>query len=77
MMSATKDSVSNIDESPLRDSASLANGNEVEHYEIALYGSLVAFARHLTLQDAVAILEQTLKEEKVADVSSPKSPKAS
>jgi ferritin-like metal-binding protein YciE len=40
----------------------------VEHYEIALYGSLVSFARNLSLQDAVSTtLEQTLKEEKAAD----------
>ena len=50
MASAAKDSVSNIDNSPLRDAALIANGNQVEHYEIALYGTLAAFARHLGLQ---------------------------
>ena len=39
----------------------------MEHYEIALYGSLVAFARHLGLQEAVGPLEQTLLQEKAAD----------
>jgi ferritin-like metal-binding protein YciE len=53
MMSAAKDSASNIEESSLRDAALIANGNLVEHYEIALYGSLVAFARSLGLQGAV------------------------
>ena len=67
MMSAAKDSVSNIDESPLRDAALIINGNAVEHYEIAMYGSLAALAKHLGLHDAVAPLEQTLKEEKAAD----------
>lgn len=67
MMSAAKDSVSNIDDSPLRDSAMVVNGNAVEHYEIAMYGSLAAFAKHLGLRDAVGPLEQTLKEEKAAD----------
>ena len=67
MMSAAKDSISNIDDSPLRDCALIVNGNTVEHYEIAMYGSLAAFARRLGLQDAVAPLEQTLKEEKAAD----------
>jgi ferritin-like metal-binding protein YciE len=65
MMSAAKDSVSNIDPSPLRDAALITNGNEVEHYEIALYGSLKA--RHLGLPDAVGLLDQTLNEEKQAD----------
>ena len=67
MMSAAKDSVSNIDDSPLRDSALIINGNTVEHYEIAMYGSLAALAKHLGLRDAVSPLEQTLKEEKAAD----------
>jgi ferritin-like metal-binding protein YciE len=67
MMSAAKDSVSNIDPSPLRDAALIVNGNLVEHYEIATYGSLLAFARNLGLQNAVPLLEQTLAEEKQAD----------
>jgi ferritin-like metal-binding protein YciE len=67
ILSAAKDSVSNIDDSPLRDSALIANGNLVEHYEMATYGTLAAFARHLGLQHAVAPLEETLKEEKAAD----------
>src|SRR5579872_6721407 len=45
MMSAAKDSISNIDSSPLRDCALIVNGNQVEHYEIALYGSMAAFAK--------------------------------
>ena len=67
LMSAAKDSASNIDDSPLRDAALIINGNQVEHYEIALYGSLAAFARNLRLSDVVALLEQTLDEEKAAD----------
>jgi ferritin-like metal-binding protein YciE len=67
MLSAAKDSVSNIDDSPLRDAALIVNGNQIEHYEIAMYGSLAAFARNLALDDALGLLEQTLKEEKAAD----------
>ena len=67
LMDAARDSVSNIDDSPLRDAALIVNGNVVEHYEIALYGALAAFARNLGLQDAVPLLEDTLKEEKTAD----------
>jgi ferritin-like metal-binding protein YciE len=67
MMSAAKDSASNIEESSLRDVALIANGNEVEHYEIALYGTLAAFARNLGFQSAVSLLEETLNEEKKAD----------
>lgn len=65
--SAVKDSISHTEDSGLRDSALIVNGNFVEHYEIALYGSLVAFARKLGLEDAARLLEETLSEEKAAD----------
>jgi ferritin-like metal-binding protein YciE len=67
MADAVKDSISNMDRSPLRDAALIFNGNLVEHYEVALYGSLAAFARNLGLREVAAILEQTLEEEKRAD----------
>jgi ferritin-like metal-binding protein YciE len=51
----------------LRDAALIVNGNFVEHYEIALYGSLVAFAKALGLQEAAQLLNTTLNEEKTAD----------
>ena len=63
MASAVKDSKSNIDPSPLRDAALIVNGNLVEHYEIATYGSLASFARSLGLNEAVAVLQETLNEE--------------
>ena len=67
MASAVKDSKSNIDASPLRDAALVVNGNLVEHYEIATYGSLVSFAKNLGLHDAFSLLQETLNEEKKAD----------
>jgi ferritin-like metal-binding protein YciE len=67
MESAAKDSISNIEDSSLRDAALVVNGNIVEHYEIAAYGSLAAFARHLNLTEAASLLQQTLEEEKKAD----------
>lgn len=66
MMSAAKDSVSNINASFLRDAALIVNGNQVEHYEIAMYGPLAAFARNLGLQDAVGPLSKLSIEEKQA-----------
>jgi hypothetical protein len=41
--------------------------NMVEHYEIAIYGTLVAWARQLGYETAATQLEQTLNEEKAAD----------
>ena len=67
MMKAAKDSVAHIEDSPLRDTALIANANIVEHYEIGLYGTLASYARALGLKEVVASLEQTLAEEKAAD----------
>jgi len=67
MMSAAKDSAGNIESAPLRDAALISNGNQVEHYEMALYGSLLAYARQLGLSNATTLLEETLREEKAAD----------
>jgi ferritin-like metal-binding protein YciE len=69
MASAAKDSISNIEDAPIRDAALVVNGNMVEHYEIAAYGSLASFARHLGLHDVVSLLQETLEEEKKADAT--------
>jgi ferritin-like metal-binding protein YciE len=68
---AAKDLASNIESSPLRDGSLIVNGNQVEHYEMALYGSLVAFAQQLGLQRAVGLLEETPKAEKAVDAKLP------
>ncbi|HTS09380.1 MAG TPA: DUF892 family protein [Candidatus Eisenbacteria bacterium] len=68
MQDAAKDMVSATeDDSPLRDAALIVAGNQVEHYEMAMYGSLVSFARQLGLREAADLLQQTLNEEKAAD----------
>jgi len=65
---AAEDMVSATDEgTTLRDAALIKGGNEVEHYEMAIYGSLVAFAQQLGQREAAGLLEQTLNEEKAAD----------
>jgi ferritin-like metal-binding protein YciE len=68
MTDAAKDMVSATEDgTPLRDAALIVSGNQVEHYEMAAYGSLVSFARQLAIPEAVGLLEQTLNEEKAAD----------
>jgi ferritin-like metal-binding protein YciE len=51
----------------VRDAAIICSAQKVEHYEIASYGSLCAFANTLGLTKAAEILKQTLDEEKEAD----------
>ena len=65
---AAKHIVSNTEDgSILRDAGLIVSGNQVEHYEMAAYGSLVSFARQLGYRDAADLLQQTLNEEKAAD----------
>jgi ferritin-like metal-binding protein YciE len=40
----------------------------VEHYEITRYGTLIAWARQLGRNDCASVLQQTLDEEKKADL---------
>ena len=49
------------------DTALINAAQAAEHYEIARYGSLIAWARQLGRNDAAAILQKTLDEEKATD----------
>lgn len=51
----------------VRDAGIIAASQKVEHYEIATYGTLCAFAKTLGENDAAKLLTQTLAEEKEAD----------
>jgi ferritin-like metal-binding protein YciE len=50
--------------SPALDAALVDAAQKVEHYEIATYGSLIAWARLLGEEDVANLLEETLGEEK-------------
>jgi ferritin-like metal-binding protein YciE len=52
---------------PALDAGLLAAAQAVEHYEISRYGTLKTWAEHLGLRDAVALLDETLEEEKKTD----------
>jgi ferritin-like metal-binding protein YciE len=49
------------------DAGLLAAQQAVEHYEIARYGTLVAWAEQLGHREAIPLLQATLKEEKATD----------
>jgi ferritin-like metal-binding protein YciE len=53
--------------SPALDAGLLAAAQAVEHYEIARYGTLCAWAKELGMSDATKLLERTLKEEENTD----------
>jgi ferritin-like metal-binding protein YciE len=52
----------------VRDAAIISAAQKVEHYEIASYGTLVAFANTIGEDEAGSILHKTLDEEKNADM---------
>jgi ferritin-like metal-binding protein YciE len=53
----------------LKDAALIGAAQRVEHYEIAGYGTVRAFAELLGESEHVSLLEETLEEEKKADVT--------
>jgi len=54
-------------EDGIKDAALIAAAQRVEHYEIAGYGCVRAYATKLGDEDAATLLSQTLDEEKEAD----------
>ena len=55
------------EEGVMMDAGIIAAGQKVEHYEIASYGTLAAYADILGHSEAADLLRQTLEEEKAAD----------
>ena len=53
--------------SPALDAGLLAAAQAVEHYEISRYGTLRTWAGELGFDEAVALLEETLEEERATD----------
>jgi len=53
--------------SPALDAGLISAAQAVEHYEIARYGTLIAWANQLGLRDAIPLLKQSLAEEEAAD----------
>jgi len=49
------------------DACLIAAGQRAEHYEMAAYGTLIAWARGMGHTDAERLLQETLDEEKAAD----------
>ena len=56
--------IKEIKDPETRDAAMLASAQAVEHYEIARYGTLVAWAEEMGHTDVIPLLRKTLDEEK-------------
>jgi ferritin-like metal-binding protein YciE len=56
-----------VSDKEVMDAAIVAAAQSVEHYEIARYGTLIAWAESLGHDDIIRLLNTNLKEEKAAD----------
>jgi ferritin-like metal-binding protein YciE len=67
LLKEAQEIMKDTDEGAMRDAGIISAAQKVEHYEIASYGTLRTFAQTLGLDDAVALLEEILDQEKAAD----------
>jgi ferritin-like metal-binding protein YciE len=56
-----------VQDQNLRDAGLIASAQRVEHYEIAVYGSLATWAKQLGLDDDLQVLLAILEEERRTD----------
>jgi ferritin-like metal-binding protein YciE len=59
--------IDEVSDEAVRDAGLLAAAQAAEHYEIARYATLLAWAEHLGEDEIVELLSETLEEEKHAD----------
>jgi ferritin-like metal-binding protein YciE len=62
-----EETLSQIEDPEVRDAAIIVSAQEVEHHEIAAYGSLVAHATVMGHTTVVPLLEESLAEEEETD----------
>ena len=58
---------SEVEDKSVLDAALINAAQAAEHYEIARYGSLIAWAKQLGRNDIASLLQKTLEEEKATD----------
>jgi ferritin-like metal-binding protein YciE len=66
-MAEGEETLKEFGDSPALDTALVAAGQAVEHYEMARYGALIGWAKQLKMGEAVSLLNETLEEEMKAD----------
>jgi ferritin-like metal-binding protein YciE len=67
LIEETEELLADSDVGAVRDAGLVACGQAVEHYEMARYGALIAWAQASGHKEVVSLLQQTLDEEKKAD----------
>ncbi len=69
LIAETEESIATYTDPTVLDAALIADAQRVEHYEIAGYGTVMAYAKQLDNDHALGLLQQTLQEEKLTDQS--------
>ncbi|MBN8928289.1 MAG: hypothetical protein BGO51_27095 [Rhodospirillales bacterium 69-11] len=67
LIEETEEVIEEFPEGSVRDAGLAACAQAVEHYEMARYGTVVAWAKAAGQQEIVKLMEETLAEEKKAD----------
>ena len=67
LITEAEDNIKDAADLSIRDITLIASAQQVEHHEIAVYGTLRTWAELLGEEDAAEILESILDEEKAAD----------
>ncbi len=67
LITEAEDNIKDAGDESIRDISLIASAQQVEHHEIAVYGTLRAWAELLGEDDAADILDSILDEEKNAD----------
>lgn len=67
LVSSAEDSIKDAKDADIRDVSLIASAQQVEHHEMAIYGTLRTWAGILGERDDAAMLESILKEEEKAD----------
>jgi ferritin-like metal-binding protein YciE len=67
IIAEAKSHMEDIEDPEVLDAGMIGSAQAVEHYEITRYGTLIAWAKQLGHDDAAALLEANLEEEKKAD----------
>ncbi len=67
LISSAEAMMKDAGDASVRDVSLIAAGQQVEHHEIAVYGTLRSWATYLNMPDQAAVLEAILNEEKNAD----------
>ena len=67
ILKAGNSMIGDIDDKQVQDAGLTHAAQMVEHYEIAQYGTLAAWAKEMGRQDCAQLLHQTLEEEKRTD----------